>query len=116
MDNIQIGVIIAVIIIAILVIVLAINQPKKVKKWLLYAVSVAERELGSGTGQLKLGQVYDEFVAKYPILKVLVSFETFEGWVKIALEEMEKMLEKKEAIKEAIRPDIPPINVENNIL
>lgn len=116
MDNIQIGVIIAVIIVAVLVIVLAIKQPKKVKKWLLYAVSVAERELGSGTGQLKLGQVYDEFVAKYPILKVLVSFETFSNWVDLALEEMEKMLKEKEEIKEVIRPDIPTVDVENGIL
>lgn len=116
MDSIQIGVIIAVIIVAVLVIVLAIKQPKKVKKWLIYAVSIAEKELGGGTGPLKLLQVYNDFVEKYPVLKVLVSFETFEGWVKIALEKMEEMLKEKEEVKEVIRPDIPAVDVENGIL
>ena len=115
MDSIQIGVIIAVIIVAVVLIVLAIKQPKRVKKWLLYAVSVAEQELGSGTGQLKLGQVYNMFVERYPVLKILVSFETFKGWVDLALEEMEKMLEKEE-IKEVIRPELPTVDVENGIL
>lgn len=116
MDNLQISLIIAIIIIAIVLIFLVGKQPEKVKKWLLYAVSNAERELGGGTGPLKLGQVYDDFVSKYPILKIFVSFETFKGWVKIALIEMEKLLVEKEAVKEVVRPDVPEIDVENSIL
>jgi hypothetical protein len=33
-------------------------QLASVKEWLLYAVATAEKELGSGTGQLKLRYVY----------------------------------------------------------
>ena len=44
------------------------SQIAKIKEWLLYAVTEAEKELGSGTGQLKLRYVYDMFVAKFPYL------------------------------------------------
>lgn len=115
MDNIQIGVIIAVIIVAVVLIVLAVKQPKKVKKWLVYAVSVAEQELGGGTGSLKLLQVYNAFVERYPVFKVLVSFDTFKDWVDLALEKMEEML-KDEDIKNIVRPDIPYVDVESGIL
>ena len=38
------------------------EQRERVKEWLLWAVTEAEKELGSGTGQLKLRQVYDLFL------------------------------------------------------
>lgn len=116
MDNIQIGVIIAVIIVAVVLIVLAVKQPKKVKKWLLYAVSLAEMELGGGSGELKLLKVYNMFVEKYPVLKLLVSFDTFHSWVKLALKEMDKMLENNIVIKEIVSPTAPFIDVDSNIL
>ena len=34
-------------------------QLAKVKEWLLWAVTEAEKDLGGGTGKLKLRQVYD---------------------------------------------------------
>ena len=34
-------------------------QLAKVREWLLWAVTGAEKELGGGTGRLKLRQVYD---------------------------------------------------------
>ena len=37
-------------------------QLDKVREWLLWAVTEAEKELGGGTGALKLRQVYDLFV------------------------------------------------------
>lgn len=40
-------------------------QLASVKEWLLYAVAQAEKELGSGTGQLKLRYVYDMFILKF---------------------------------------------------
>ena len=61
-------------------------------KWLLYAVSMAEKELGSGTGKLKLVQVYSDFVAKYPILSKIIPFAAFSLWVDIVLEEMKDIL------------------------
>lgn len=102
MDNIQIGIIVAVIIVAIVTIVLIIKQPQKVKQWLLWAVIQAEAELGGGTGQVKLRAVYDLFVERYKIISFLVSFDTFSKWVDAALEEMRTMLEENVNVKAII--------------
>ena len=58
---------------------------RRVKEWLKYAVSLAEKELGSGTGQLKLRKVYDDFITKYPWISLMISFETFSTLVDEAL-------------------------------
>lgn len=78
------------------------EQIAKVKEWLLYAVTVAESELGSNTGSLKLRAVYDMFVTKFPVVAKIVSFETFSTWVDEALEEMRKLLETNEAVKQLV--------------
>ena len=52
-------------------------QLDKVREWLLFAVTQAEKELGGGTGQIKLRYVYDMFVVKFPSLVKFISFETF---------------------------------------
>ena len=44
------------------------KQLNKVREWLLYAVTKAEKELGGGTGQIKLRYVYDMFVARFTCL------------------------------------------------
>lgn len=54
-------------------ILLAVNQKKKVIEWLKYAVSMAEKELGKDTGQLKLRRVYDWFIEKFPKLSSEIS-------------------------------------------
>lgn len=69
------------------------EQTAKVKEWLLYAVTEAEKQLGGGTGQLKLRQVYDLFVQRFPAVALAVSFETFSAWVDEALEQMRNMLD-----------------------
>ena len=74
------------------------EQMAKVKEWLLYAVTEAERELGGGTGQLKLRQVYDLFVQRFPAVAAVISFDTFSGWVDEALEQMREMLAKNENV------------------
>ena len=56
------------------------SQLAKMKEWLLYAVTKAEKELGSGTGQIKLRYVYDMFIAKFPYFSaifVIISFSSF---------------------------------------
>ena len=53
------------------------EQIHQVKEWLLYAVMEAEKELGSGTGALKLRFVYDMFITKFPLLVALIPFSTF---------------------------------------
>ena len=102
MDYVQISIIVAIVIAAIGTIVLVIKQPQKVKEWLVYAVSVAEEELGGGTGPLKLLKVYNMFVERYPVFKVLVSYETFKNWVDLALEVMKEMMQKNEKVKAKI--------------
>ena len=72
------------------------EQMAKVKEWLLYAVTEAEKELGGGTGQLKLRQVYDLFVQRFPAVAAVVSFDTFSLWVDEALEQMRELLAKNE--------------------
>lgn len=68
------------------------EQIAKIKEWLLFAVTEAEKELGGGTGQLKLRQVYDLFVQRFPAAAAVVSFDVFSGWVDEALEQMREML------------------------
>lgn len=99
MDKIIIIFVVIVVLAAAAFIIAAIRQPKKIKEWLLYAVTEAEKELGGGTGQIKLRKVYDQFMDKYPTVSFWVAFETFEKWVDIALEEMKKLLNENKKIK-----------------
>ena len=73
------------------------KQVAAVKEWLLYAVTQAEKELGGGTGQLKLRYVYDLFISKFP-WAAFIKFETFSGWVDEALEEMKHLLSTKDKV------------------
>ena len=41
------------------------TQLESLRQWLLFAVTEAEKSLGSGTGKLKLRQVYDMFLTKF---------------------------------------------------
>ena len=68
------------------------NQKNKVIEWLKWAVAEAEKLLGSGTGQLKLRQVYDWFVEKFPFVAAVVPFRVFSAWVDTALETMREWL------------------------
>lgn len=63
-----------------------------VKEWLLYAVIQAEKDLGSGTGQIKLRYVWDMFLKTFPALASVVSFEMFSTLVDEALEQMRHLL------------------------
>ena len=75
------------------------GQLAKVREWLVWAVTEAEKDLGGGTGQLKLRQVYDLFVTRFPWLAKLISFELFSNMVDEALEEMREMLDTNQAVK-----------------
>lgn len=44
------------------------NHIAQVKQWLLIAVVEAEKQLGGGTGELKLRKVYDWFVERFPVV------------------------------------------------
>lgn len=73
-----------------------INERKNIKEWLLSAVVDAEKLLGSKTGKIKLRQVYDWFIASFPIASKLITFKTFSHLVDKALEEMEELLKTNE--------------------
>ena len=84
-----------------------IKSPNKVKitnvkEWLKIAVVEAEKNLGSGTGQLKLRQVYNLAITKFPWIGQLIKFETFSEWVDEALVWMRDELSKNDAIKNYI--------------
>lgn len=78
------------------------KQLNKVREWLLYAVTKAEKELGDGTGQIKLRYVYDMFVARFAWLARVISFEAFSMMVDEALERMKKMLESNKAMQDFV--------------
>ena len=78
------------------------SQIAKIKEWLLYAVTEAEKELGSGTGQLKLRYVYDMFVAKFPYLVKFISFEFFSNLVDEVLVKFKEMFNTNKAIKQYV--------------
>lgn len=74
------------------------NQIEKVKEWLLYAVAQAEKELGGGTGQLKLRYVYDLFIHAFPIFSKFISFNHFSDLVDMVLETFNQILDTNKQI------------------
>lgn len=78
------------------------EQRRKVKEWLLLAVTQAEAELGSGTGQLKLRYVYDLFVQRFPMIAKKISFDTFAYWVDEALIQMREMLKENKQVQRIV--------------
>lgn len=78
------------------------KQLSKVKEWLLYAVTKAEKELGAGTGKIKLRYVYDMFVARFDWCAKVITFEMFSMMVDEALEQMKSMLENNRAAQEFV--------------
>ena len=77
-------------------------QLDKVREWLLFAVTQAEKELGGGTGQIKLRYVYDMFVVKFPSLVKFISFETFSFMVDEALIKMRHLLQTNEKVEKYV--------------
>lgn len=75
---------------------------KGFKNWLVWAVSEAEKVLGSGTGQLKLRYVYDTAVLRFPVMAKLMPFTVFTKLVDAALVTMREMIEKNKSIAEVI--------------
>ena len=67
-------------------------KKEKIKEWLIWAVSKAEKELGSGTGKLKLRYVYDMFVTKFEFISRFMPFEDFSNLVDEALEEFNSII------------------------
>lgn len=78
------------------------NAIKNMKNWLMIATVEAEKQFGTGTGQLKLKYVYGIFIDKFPDLATIISFEVFSELVKEALKEMQHLIETNPKVKEYI--------------
>ena len=78
------------------------KQMENVRQWLLGAVTAAEKELGGGTGKLKLRTVYDAFLTKFHWLAPVIPFEQFSGLVDDALVEMRKLLADNKAVQQMV--------------
>ena len=80
------------------------NEDKKqaLKEWLKWAVTVAEKEYGGKTGQLKLRYVWDMALKQFPWLERCISFEMFSYYVDEALEWLKTQLESNEAMKQLV--------------
>lgn len=74
------------------------TQMANIKEWLLYATALAEKELGSRTGKLKLRYVYDMFTVKFPWLARIIAFEKFSQLVDEALKDMNNLLATNSAV------------------
>ena len=75
-----------------------------VVQWLVGAVTDAEKDLGGGTGALKLRQVYDLFLVRFPKLAHVISFELFKVLVDEALEIMREMVATNPNVMAVLTP------------
>lgn len=80
------------------------EHTNKIREWLVYATSIAEKEFGGGTGTLKLRYVYDMFVVKFPWLVKVISFEKFSDLVDEALVKMKELLATNDAVENYVNP------------
>lgn len=79
---------------------LGINEKERVTEWLRYAVTYAEKLLGSKTGQIKLRVVYDMFCGRFPLIAAILPFRVFSAWVDTALETLGDMLTAENGTEE----------------
>ena len=78
------------------------KQLEIVSEWLLLAVVQAEKELGTGTGQIKLRFVYDMFLSKFKFTSKFVTFNQFSLMVDIALAKMNDLLQSNSNLQNYI--------------
>lgn len=80
------------------------KQVKKVKEWLVFGCIEAEKKLQSGTGQLKLREVWNMFcsVPSFTWVARIISFEMFSSWVSEALSEVKQMLISNKELAEYV--------------
>lgn len=84
-------------IITILIILFRIGQKKKIKQMLLYFVTIAERDFGGGTGELKFSAVSTWIYEKIPTLaKVLFTKKQIDQLIEEAVDWMKEYLATNE--------------------
>ncbi len=75
---------------------------KNIIEYLVCACAQAEMTYGSGTGYLKLREVYTDFVNSYPWLSVILPFDYFSSLVDKALKKLNEKLAENEEICEIV--------------
>ena len=88
-----------------LIVAVKVFGEQKVRNWLVWAVSKAEQEFGSGTGQLKLRSVYNQFIARFPKLSTFITFRRFSALVDEALNILSDMLKNGKIEKKKKKGD-----------
>lgn len=78
------------------------EQLIKVREFLLWAVTEAERIYGGKTGNLKKAYAYKLFCEYFPSFVAVVPFDIFEKMVDSALVQMRHLIETNVAIKNYI--------------
>ena len=74
------------------------KKKEEIRNRLLSYVTEAEIELGSGTGKLKLAQVYDYFCTMFPYTKKWFTIDQFSDLVEEVLPTMREVLENSEEL------------------
>lgn len=90
------------------------DQKEKVKQWLVWACVEAEKSLSSGTGQLKLRQVWNNFcsVPAFSSIAKVVTFSMFESLVKDSLKKAKEMIVGNKSLAEYVYGDNAQAEVE----
>ena len=78
------------------------QQMEMLKQWLILAVVQAEKELGGGTGAVKLRYVYDMFIKRFKFISKIITFEQFSALVDEALEVMRLMIQNNKNVVDFI--------------
>lgn len=81
-----------------------VMKSEVIQTWILYAITEAEKEFGSGTGDIKLGKVYGDFAKTFPSLARVISFEVFKSVVDDSLVALRAQLET-EKIRQKIEAE-----------
>lgn len=71
-------------------------------EWLVCFCAEAEMTYGSGTGYLKLRDVYAEFVKTYPVVSAVMPFNAFSSLVDKALKHLKEKLAENKAISDIV--------------
>ena len=74
------------------------SKKQALQEWLKWAVTVAEKEYGGKTGQLKLREVWNMALKQFPWLIRCFTFEEFSAYVDSALAWMRQQLAQNNAI------------------
>jgi len=77
-------------------------RKNNIVEWLVCFCAEAEMTYGSGTGYLKLRDVYAEFVKAYPVVSAILPFSTFSALVDKALKLLKDKLSENKAISDIV--------------